>query len=369
LKLSCLFHRLSSFFFLLDVKKRDNVIVAQPIPMDDLTHLYTAEVKAIIDDSLEANKPFFIHIAYDAPHVPLFAAPEFQGTSKRGLYGDMVEEMDFSIGQIVEHLEANNVADNTLIFFTSDNGAWVNPNNGLCGEPFPYAGGMQPFRDGKGSTWDGGVHVLGLAYWPKVIARHTHSLAGLSQMDFFNTIAEAAGIDLETRLSKDLIVDGRSLMPIFTATTQAARDFSPHDYLYFYREGALGAVREGGAGGLKGHLVTRSGFDFLDQGVKHDPPMLFDVLLDPAESDSLPAEEQGERLARMQAAIEAHKAAMVPGRAQYNKPQGYGIVRCLLDHPECLEGLPADPANLIKCVQRIPLVNPDPVCGDSIDVV
>jgi hypothetical protein len=78
-------------------------------------------------------------------------------------------------------------------------------------------------------------------------------------MDYFNTIAEAAGIDLETRLPEDLQIDGRSLMPIFEATSQTERDFSPHDYLYFYREGALGSVREGGAGGLKGHLVTRSG--------------------------------------------------------------------------------------------------------------
>jgi hypothetical protein len=97
--------------------------------------------------------------------------------------------------------------------------------------------------------------------------------------------------------------------------------------------------------------------------------MLYDVLVDPAESDFLPAEEHEERLALMVAAIEAHKAAMVPGLAQYNKPQGYGVIRCLVENPQCMEGLPEDPVNLLNCVQRIPIVNPDPVCGDTIDVV
>ena len=143
--------------------------IERPADQTTLTGRYTDE--AI--DWIKKNKdqPFFMYLAHSLPHVPLFASDKFRGTSKRGLYGDVIEEIDYGVGQILELLEEEGLAENTIVFFTSDNGPWL---------PTELSGGSGGLlRDGKGSTWEGGFREPSI-FWgpgnvePKVVMDYWH---------------------------------------------------------------------------------------------------------------------------------------------------------------------------------------------------
>src|SRR5690606_19759858 len=121
------------------------------------------------------------------PHVPLFASPQFKGRSARGIYGDVVEELDWSVGRVLEALRENGIAKNTLVVFTSDNGPWL--TQGLQG------GSTGLLRDGKGSTWEGGMRVPAIAWWPERIRPGVTSEPA-STMDLFSTGLSLAGAAL-----------------------------------------------------------------------------------------------------------------------------------------------------------------------------
>jgi arylsulfatase A-like enzyme len=208
--------------------------IEQPFNASDLTSRYTSitqelierfgygqnnilnndiEVNNLFDDSLDYSKPFFLHIGYENPHVPLFIGDDYDSSSRRGLYGDVVQEMDLSIGKIIDSLEKASIADNTLIVFTSDNGAWINPSNGLSDRPTKsvglFDGGSNaPFYEGKGSTWEGGFRVPLLMSYPDEIPPNQIIRAPVTAMDFFPTFIEFAA-NLE--LPKDRILDGVNL--------------------------------------------------------------------------------------------------------------------------------------------------------------
>src|SRR4051812_46965896 len=133
---------------------RDDQIIEQPTQLNQLTRRYTEEAIKFIKGT--KNKPFFLYFAHTFPHVPLFASDKFLGKSARGLYGDVVEELDWSVGQILETLRKENLAENTFVFFTSDNGPWL--TRGLAG------GSAGPLRDGKGSSYEGGMREPGIAW-------------------------------------------------------------------------------------------------------------------------------------------------------------------------------------------------------------
>ena len=124
------------------------------------------------------------------PHVPLFASPEFHGKSRAGRYGDVVEELDWSVGEILTHLQGSGLADNTLVVFTSDNGPWTVMHD--------EGGSAGPLRDGKGSTWEGGMRVPAIAWWPgKIEPGRTPIVA--STMDLFTTSLALGGVGLVVR--------------------------------------------------------------------------------------------------------------------------------------------------------------------------
>src|ERR1051325_10498838 len=164
---------------------RNNEVIEQPTDLSTLTRRYTAEAVQFI----EANrkKPFFLYMAHTYPHVPLFASKQFQQKSARGLYGDVVEELDWSVGQVLETLRKQGLAGNTLVFFTSDNGPWLVKD--LAG------GSAGPLRGGKGSTWEGGMREPGIAWWPRKIKAGAvnHELA--CSMDLFTTCLSLAKAD------------------------------------------------------------------------------------------------------------------------------------------------------------------------------
>lgn len=235
------------------------------------------------------SRPFFIHLAYENPHVPLFLSNSYSGKSRRGMYGDSVEEMDQSIGTILTALEQTGLAENTLIIFMSDNGAWVNPSNGLSTRPVkgmtPFDGGSNgAFRDGKGSTWEGGMRVPFIIWGPDVAPGVTIR-SPVAAMDIFPTILDYMGQPLPS----DRVLDGASLRPLLTGANTA----DPHECLYYWREHTLFAIR---CGQYKAHFITRSGFNTSDPGVSHDPPLLFNIEWDIAESLPLDPDEYADTI-------------------------------------------------------------------------
>ncbi|MEM7603122.1 MAG: sulfatase, partial [Verrucomicrobiota bacterium] len=135
---------------------RDNAVVEQPADQTTLTKRYTEESIAFIEQLERA--PFFLYLAHTMPHVPLFASPDFHGKSRAGRYGDVVEEIDWSTGEILNHLRETGLAKKTLVLFTSDNGPWTVMHD--------EGGSAGPLREGKGSTWDGGMRVPAIAWMP-----------------------------------------------------------------------------------------------------------------------------------------------------------------------------------------------------------
>jgi arylsulfatase len=143
-----------------------------------LTVFYTHRAKEFIRQN--KNDPFFLYLPYTMPHVPLYPGDDFNGKSARGPYGDVVEEIDWSVGEILELIKTEKIAHNTIVFFTSDNGPWIFKNE--------LGGSAGLLRDGKGSTWEGGMRVPAIAYWESIIEPGSVELQRMSTLDLFPTV-------------------------------------------------------------------------------------------------------------------------------------------------------------------------------------
>ena len=145
---------------------------------------------------IEQNKdnPFFLYIPHSFPHVPLFVTEEFEGQSSAGLYGDVVETIDWSMGQILEKLNELGIDENTMVIFTSDNGPW-------------FEGSSGQFRNRKGTSWEGGLRVPFIARWPSIIPRNQRNSHAAMNIDVLPTILDFAGVSL----SSETPPDGKSL--------------------------------------------------------------------------------------------------------------------------------------------------------------
>ena len=163
------------------------------------------------------------------PHVPLFVSQDFDGRTGRGVFGDVIAEIDWSVGQVLEALQRCGIDEQTLVIFTSDNGPWLSYGN--------HAGSAKPLREGKGTTWDGGVRVPFVARWPGKIPAGSVSSEPVATIDILPTIAEVCGVDLPP-----LPIDGLSIWPILSGQSNAK---SPHDALWFYWGAELQGVRSG----------------------------------------------------------------------------------------------------------------------------
>jgi len=271
---------------------RNEELIEQPADQSTLTRRYTEQAIQFIHEHKDG--PFFLYLAHTFPHVPLFASQNFSGKSARGLYGDVVEEIDWSVGQVLGAIREEKLADNTLVFFTSDNGPWL--MEGRAG------GSAGLLRDGKGSTWEGGMREPGIAWWPgKIKAGEVcHTLA--STMDLFTTSLDLAG----ARIPTDRVIDGADIRPLLFGTAEVTRD------AYFYYRGTrIFAVRKGV---FKAHYFTQTGYS-QPQPDAHDPPLLFDLGTDPGESFDVAAAHP-EVLAEIAAAVERHKATVTPVKNQ-----------------------------------------------------
>ena len=205
----------------------EKIIDADVTPEDQtqLTTQYTERAVSFIDRS--KDKPFFLYLAHNMCHVPLFVSDKFKGKTERGLFGDVIEEIDWSVGEVMSALKRNGVRDNTLVVFTSDNGPWL-----VYGD---HAGSAAPFREGKGSCWEGGVRVPCLMQWPGHIPAGATDDRMMMTIDLFPTLANLVGAKLP-----DHKIDGRDITPMITGQSGAK---SPHEfYAFYYEQNQLQAI-------------------------------------------------------------------------------------------------------------------------------
>jgi arylsulfatase len=175
------------------------------------------------------KKPFFIYLAHPMPHVPLFVSNKFKGKSEQGLYGDVMMEIDWSVGQIMNTLKDLDMEENTLVIFTSDNGPWLNYGN--------HAGSSGGMREGKGTTFEGGQRVPCLMMWKGVITPGTVNSNLVAGMDILPTIAKIAGVPLPVKK-----IDGVNILPLLKGEKVEPPRKS---FYYYYRNNNLEAVQDG----------------------------------------------------------------------------------------------------------------------------
>ncbi len=207
----------------------ENLTVIETEPdQSQLTRRYTERAVAFIEQN--KDQPFFLYLPHTFPHMPLFASDAFNGQSERGLYGDVIMEIDWSTGQIFETLRRLGLDEHTLVVFTSDNGPWLvkGTNSGSAG----------PLREGKGTTFEGGHRVPLLMRWPGKIPAGAVSPEIVTAMDLMPTIARLTG----ALLPEDHRFDGKDISPLMTGQPGAK---TPHEAFFYYNGRQLQAVRSG----------------------------------------------------------------------------------------------------------------------------
>ena len=227
-----------------------------------------------------------MYLAHNLPHTPLYASDEFTGKSKRGLYGDVVEEIDHGIGRIIDELERNNLDRNTIVIFTSDNGPWL---------PFEsQSGSAGLLREGKGSTWEGGHRVPGI-FWGGGIKSSVIDDLG-STMDIFPTILEMSN----SGQVDDRIIDGLSIK-----NTLLNLEPSKREKVIFYREREVYALRYRQ---FKAHFITKGVYDYPYPDIKTymEKPLLYNLDIDPSEKYNI-ADENPEILKKIYEVLESHQ--------------------------------------------------------------
>lgn len=246
---------------------RNETVIEQPVVQNTLTRRYTAEAVQFIEEN--RKDPFFLYYAHTMPHHPISASEAFLGTSKNGLYGDVIEEIDWSVGEILKTLEELNIRERTVIIFTSDNGA-----------PRTYdAASNGPFSGYKGSVMEGGFRVPMLVSWKGTFPGGKRTGAVASVMDLLPTIADIAAVELPG----DRVIDGMSMVEILTRPEEAA---TPHAYFAYYLMDQLKAIR---VGDWKLHVPLDHYIDMWAKDLGPRKARLYNLREDPGEQHDLSA--------------------------------------------------------------------------------
>ena len=242
----------------------------------DLTKDITSESIDFIERN--KNNPFFLYIAHPQPHVPLFVSKDFENITGNGLYADVITEIDYSVGRVLRSLEENGLTENTIVVFTSDNGPWLSYGN--------HSGSSGIYREGKGTTWEGGVRVPSIIKFPNKLKSRVIDEPVMA-IDWMPTFAELTN----SKLSENKI-DGKNIWPLLTGETHS----SPHEKLYFYyRVNELHSIRmndwkihftrtyrslNGRPGGIDG-IPVKYDMNVIEQNelynLKNDPRELYNV--------------------------------------------------------------------------------------------
>ncbi len=207
---------------------RDEEVVQEMPDQRRLTAQYTEHAVRFLEEN--RTKPFFLYLAHSMPHVPLFVSDKFAGKTRRGLFGDVVTEIDWSVGQVLATLRRLKLEENTWVIFTSDNGPWLSYGD--------HAGSTGAFREGKGTVFEGGVREPCVMRWPGQIPAGRVSDTPLMTIDLLPTIAKAVGAPLPAHK-----IDGLDVWPVLAGRAGAT---NPHPaYFFYYNTGELQAVRSG----------------------------------------------------------------------------------------------------------------------------
>ena len=257
-----------------------------------LTTWYTERAVGFIERN--RDKPFFLYLPHAMPHVPLHVSARHQGKSKRGLYGDVIMEIDWSVGELLAALKKHKLDEKTLVMFASDNGPWL-----PYGE---HAGSAGPLREGKGSTWEGGVRVPFIARWTGQVPAGAVCREPAMTIDVLPTLARLTGAKLPAHK-----IDGKDIWPLLSGQKGAK---CPHEAYYFYWGRELQAVRSGKwklhlphtYNSLAGKPGGKGGKPVPTKTLK-TPLALYDLDRDGAEKDNL-AEKHPDVVKRLQGLAE-----------------------------------------------------------------
>ncbi len=207
-----------------------NAIVNKEVTGEDQARLTTEYTERAVDFiNRNATQPFFLYVPHSMPHVPLFVSEKFKGKSEQGMYGDVIMEIDWSVGQIIESLEKNGIRNRTLVIFTSDNGPWVSYGD--------HAGSAVPLREAKGTMFDGGCRTPCVMSWPGKIPQGSTCRELAATIDIVPTVCGLIGADLPKNM-----IDGKNIWPLMTGDAAAK---TPHEAYYFYYGRQLQAIRSG----------------------------------------------------------------------------------------------------------------------------
>ncbi len=274
----------------------DDAIVDPEITPEDqkqFTRVFTERAVDFIER--HADEPFFLYVPHPMPHVPLFTSAAFDGRSAQGAYGDVIEEIDWSVGEILDAVARTGNDERTLVIFTSDNGPWLSYGN--------HAGGTAGLREGKGTTWEGGVRVPCIVRWPGRVPAGAACDEPVMTIDVLPTVAALIGAEPPERR-----IDGRDIGPLLLGAPGAA---SPHEaLLFYYHNNHLEAVRSGRWKLMLPHryrsLTGAPGQDGRPAGYSQQPCglELYDLAADPNETTDVAAEHP-EVVARLQSIVEA----------------------------------------------------------------
>ena len=260
---------------------------------------FTTRSVSFIERSVAAGEPFFLYLAHPMPHVPLFVAEEREGGSGVGLFGDVIEEIDWSVGQVLKAIQDAGIDDNTLVLFASDNGPWLSYGN--------HAGSAEPLREGKGTVFEGGVRVPFIVRWPGVLPTDREVDTPAMAIDIFPSLAQLVDAELP-----DHPIDGKNIWPLITGES----DQSPQEaYYFYYNHNELHAMRSGKwklhfPHGYRTMIGQEPGKDGMpgkyDYSIKTGLE-LYDLEADISESTDVAADHPGvvDRLSRMADAMRA----------------------------------------------------------------
>lgn len=228
--------------------------------------------------------------------IPLFRSEEFKDISEAGIYGDVIEEIDWSVGQILECLKSEGLSENTLVVFTSDNGPWLTFKT--------HGGSAGLLRGGKGSTFEGGMREPTIFSWPgKIKPGVVMEMA--TTMDLFPTFLSLANI----KLPDNRIYDGFDISPVMFGNGP-----NPRNVVLFYRDTEIFAIRKGA---YKAHFITQPGYGSSER-IIHDPPLLYNLEVDPSEKFNI-ASEHPNIIAEINLILEEHLSTLVPVENQLEK--------------------------------------------------
>ena len=256
--------------------------IEYPVDQTTITRRYADEGIKFIKKSVEENKPFFLYLANSMPHIPLHVSPEFEGKSKNGLYSDVIAEIDFNTGRILDQLKELGIEKNTIVIFSSDNGPWLSQGKN--------SGSALPLYEGKFTSFEGGMRVPCIIRWPKTIPAGKTSSVLTSTIDILPTLAAISGANLP-----DSELDGRNIMDIWKGKNKS---ITPHEYFFYILDGQ--AVR---SGDWKYHKIER--YTTTRKIKSEEVPALYNLEEDIGESNNVIAQHP-EIAARLAKALDEH---------------------------------------------------------------